>query len=185
MLYGKRVALLVADGFEEVELTSPQAAVRELGGETAIVAPKRGFVRSWTYENWGDSFKVNLDLAHAAQEQFHALVIPGGVLGVDKIRCDERAVAFVRDFIDSGKPVGAICHGPWLLIEAQAVQGRRVTSYRAIRTDLVNAGAQWVNEVAVIDRGVLTSRAPSDLLSFNQHLCELLTEGGTQYQMAL
>lgn len=175
MLFGKKVAFLVADGFEEVELTEPRKAVCELGAEAVIVSPKRGFVRSWTYENWGDSFKVDRDLARADASEFDGLVLPGGVLNPDKLRTDERALVFIRAFFESGKPVAAICHGLWPLIDAQLVRGRRMTSYRSLRTDLINAGAHWVSEPVVVDRGLITSRAPSDLIQFNQALCEELS----------
>ncbi len=171
-LKGKQVALLVTDGFEQEELTSPQAALRKAGAKTFIVSPKKDTVRGWQHTDWGDSFDVDLPIEVARAEDFDALVLPGGVMNPDKLRRDERVQAFVRNFFTNRKPVAAICHGPWTLIEAGAAKGRTLTSYHSIRTDLENAGANWVDEEVVDDDGLVTSRKPDDLEAFNAKVIE-------------
>jgi len=170
----KRVALLVTDGFEQVELTSPKAALEDAGARTFIVSPKKDVVRGWNHAEPGDQFKVDRPIEAARATDFDALVLPGGVRNPDKLRCDERVQAFVRDFFQQHKPVAAICHGPWTLIDAGVASGRRLTSYHSLRTDLKNAGATWVNEEVVIDDGLITSRTPDDLEAFNATLVEKL-----------
>ena len=172
-LDGRLIAFLVTDGFEQVELTSPQAALEGAGARTFIVSPRKiDTVRGWQHTEWGDDLKVDLPLALARAEDFDALVLPGGVMSPDKLRRDERVHVFVRGFIDRNKPVAAICHGPWTLIDASVVAGRQVTSYPSIRTDLKNAGARWVDEEVVVDDGLITSRSPDDLEAFNVTLVE-------------
>jgi protease I len=174
---GKRVALLVTEGFEQVELTEPRKALEEAGADARIVSPAGGRVRAWKHTDWGDEFEVDLPLSAARVEDFDALVLPGGVLNPDKLRMDEDAVGFVRDFFRASKPVAAICHGPWMLVEADVVRGRKVTSYPSIRTDLENAGATWVDEEVVADEGLVTSRNPDDLPAFNRTMVEEIAEG--------
>jgi protease I len=174
---GKRVALLVTEGFEQVELTEPRKALEEAGADVRLVSPAGGRVRAWKHTDWGDEFDVDLPLSAARVEDFDALVLPGGVLNPDKLRMDEDAVGFVRDFFGASKPVAAICHGPWMLVEADVVRGRKVTSYPSIRRDLENAGATWVDEEVVVDEGLVTSRKPDDLPAFNRKMVEEIAEG--------
>jgi protease I len=183
-LSGKKVAILVTNGFEEVELTEPKRALEEAGAQTAIISPDTGTVMSWESKNWGSKFAVDVPLAQARPTQYDALVLPGGVMNPDKLRMDEQAVAFIRAFFDMGKPVAAICHGPWTLIEAGVVEGRKLTSYPSLRTDLINAGANWVDEEVVVDNGLVTSRNPDDLPAFNRKLVEEIAEGVHEPQMA-
>jgi protease I len=176
-LEGKKVAMLVADGFEQVELTSPRQALQDAGAVPQIISPNEKEVRGWDHTRWADMFSVDVPLGNAVAEDYDALVLPGGVMNPDKLRQDPRAVAFVREFFDQGKPVAAICHGPWTLIEAGVVSGRRMTSYGSIQTDLKNAGARWVDEECVVDQGLVTSRKPDDLDAFNAKMVEEIAEG--------
>lgn len=176
-LNGKKVAILVADGFEQEELTSPREALQNAGAQSFIVSPNDKRVRGWKDGQWGDSFDVNVHLDRADPEQFDALVLPGGVMNPDKLRANDRAVKFVRAFFEQKKPVAAICHGPWTLIDADVTNGRRMTSYHSIRKDLMNAGAKWVDEPVVVDHGLVTSRHPGDLEQFNAKMVEEISEG--------
>ena len=176
-LDGKRVALLVADGFEQVELTEPKRALEEAGATAQIVSPADGRVKGWQHTDWGDALDVDVPLDTASESDFDALVLPGGVMNPDTLRQNGKAVAFVRGFFDYHKPVAAICHGGWTLAEADVLQGRRVTSYPSIRTDLKNAGAVWVDEEVVVDNGLVTSRNPHDLPAFTAKLVEEVAEG--------
>lgn len=176
-LNGKRVAILVTDGFEQSEMTEPRKGLNEAGAETVLVSPARGKVKGWKHTEWGDEFPVDQALDGADPKEFDALVLPGGVMNPDKLRADEKAVRFVRAFVESGKPIAAICHGPWTLIEAGAVRGRRVTSWPSLKTDLSNAGASWVDEEVVVDRGLVTSRKPGDIPAFNRKMIEEFAEG--------
>jgi protease I len=176
-LTGRKVAVLVTDGFEQVELTKPIAALREAGADARIVSPKDGKVKGWAETDWGDEFDVDVRLDDADAGEYDALLLPGGVMNPDKLRKNERAVSFVREFFDAGKPVAAICHGPWLLIDADVADGRRVTSYDSIRRDLENAGAVWVDEEVVVDNGLVTSRNPDDIPAFNRKMVEEFGEG--------
>lgn len=176
-LKGKKVALLVAKGFEEVELTEPRKALEQAGAETDIVSIEKDKVRSWKFTDWGGEFDVDAHIADARAEDYDALVLPGGVMNPDFLRMDERAVRFVRAFAKAGKPIGAICHGPWTLVEADAVRGRRVTSYPSLRTDLGNAGANWIDAEVIVDKGLVTSRNPRDLPAFCAKLVEEVAEG--------
>lgn len=171
-LQGKKIAILVDDGFEQVELTGPKEALDRAGAQTAIVSPQKDNVKGWQHTEWGDQFDVDIPLERADARAFDGLLLPGGVMNPDKLRMNERAVAFVRSFFDEHKPVAAICHGPWTLIEAGVVAGRRMTSYRSIKTDLKNAGADWVDEQVVQDRNLVTSRKPDDIPAFNKAIIQ-------------
>ena len=176
-LNGKRAAMLVAKGFEEIELTEPLRALREAGAHVDIVSPEEGKVKAWDKKDWGKEYDVDVRLAQANAESYHALVLPGGVMNPDFLRMNEQAVAFARAFFEEGKPVAAICHGPWLLVEADVVRDREVTSYPSIRKDLENAGAHWVDQEVVVDQGLVTSRNPDDLPAFNRKMLEEIAEG--------
>jgi len=170
---GLKVAILVTDGFEQVELVEPKKALEAAGAETAIVLPKDRTVRGWKLTEWGDEQLVDVPLAEAVPEDFDALLLPGGVINPDKLRMDPDAVDFVISLIDADKPVAAICHGPWTLIEADAVDGRRMTSWPSLATDLRNAGAEWVDEEVVVDGNLVTSRKPDDIPAFNREMIAL------------
>jgi len=176
-LIGKKVALLVADGFEQVELTGPQTALEENGAITHIVSPSPGEVKSWAEKEWGDKFPVDVPLDQADAGDYDALVLPGGVMNPDKLRVNPQAVQFVRNFFQAGKPVAAICHGPWTLINAGIVEGRTMTSWPSLEADLRNAGATWVDREVVVDQGLITSRNPHDIPAFNDKLIEEIGEG--------
>jgi protease I len=175
-LQGKTVAALVTDGFEELELTSPRSALEDAGATVHVVSPKAQ-VKGWNHTEWGNTVACDVGLASADGHQYDALLLPGGVMSPDKLRMDPVAVRFVRHFVEAGKPIAAICHGPWTLIEAGATRGRRMTSYPSLRTDLLNAGADWVDQDVVVDRGLVTSRHPGDLPAFNQKMIEEFSEG--------
>ena len=175
-LVGKRVAILVTTGFEQSELTVPRDALRAAGAHVDIVSLKKEAVRAWHSKEWGDEFDVDLHIHEASVDGFDALVLPGGVMNPDYLRLDDRAVGFVREFMHSGKPVAAICHGPWTLIEADAVRGRRMTSYPSLKTDLRNAGARWVDEQVVVDDNLITSRRPDDLRAFSDTLIKRIAQ---------
>lgn len=175
-LQDKRVAMLVADGFEQVELTGPKKALEEAGAKVSIVSPNSDKVKGWQKTDWGDEFPVNVPLKDAQAEDFDALVLPGGVMNPDKLRRNPWALQFVRAFFESGKPIGAICHGPWTLIDAGIAAGKRLTSYESIQADLKNAGAEWVDEEVVVDHGLVTSRKPDDIPAFNRKLVEEIAE---------
>ncbi len=178
-LKGKKVAILVADGFEQSEFEKPRQALRDAGAETVVVSPVDDQVTAWDGDanDFGDAFDVDLALDKANPDDFDALLLPGGVKNPDTLRGLPKAVSFVRAFFSAQKPVGAICHGPWLLVEADVVRGRRVTSYHTIKTDLKNAGAQWSDEAVVTDQGLVTSRKPDDIPEFNRKLVEEIAEG--------
>lgn len=176
-LKGKKVAILVAQGFEQSELAEPKKALEEAGARTQIVSPVERNVRGWKETDWGDSFPVDVPLQAANASDYDALLLPGGVMNPDKLRLQPKAIQFVRSFFESGKPVAAICHGPWILIDAGAAKGRRLTSYPSVQTDLKNAGAIWVDEEVVVDNGLVTSRKPSDIPAFNRKMIEEFAEG--------
>jgi protease I len=176
-LNGLKVAILVADGFEQVELTGPKEALDGAGALTQIVSPVKGEVEGWHHYDAGDKFPVDVPLEQADAAEYDALLLPGGVANPDQLRMNPGAVEFVKAFFDAGKPVAAICHGPWTLIEAGAVRGRTMTSWPSIKTDLVNAGAEWVDEEVVVDNGLVTSRKPDDIPAFNQKMIEEFAEG--------
>lgn len=181
-LSGKRVAILVEDGFEQIELTSPKQALEEAGAKTHIISPKRGKVKGWEHKKWGQEFPVDVAVEQANANEYDALLLPGGVMNPDKLRTSEPAVQFVRSFFEQRKPVAAICHGPWTLVEADVLEGRKLTSYHSIQTDLKNAGANWVDQEVVVDQGLVTSRGPDDLPAFNRKLVEEVAEGQHQRQ---
>jgi protease I len=172
-LNGVKVAILVTDGFEQVELLEPRAALDQAGAETCVVSPKRDRVRGWNFTDWGDEILVDAALDQARPQDFDALLLPGGVMNPDKLRMDDKAVAFVQAFVDAGKPVASICHGPWTLIETGKVRGRRMTSWPSLETDLKNAGADWVNQETVVDSNMVTSRMPQDIPAFNREIIGL------------
>jgi protease I len=176
-LSGKKIAILVEDGFEQVEMTSPKEALEAAGATTHIVSPKPDKVKGWEHTKWGKEFPVDVTIEQANANNYDALLLPGGVMNPDKLRTNKKAVQFVRSFFDQAKPVAAICHGPWMLVEADVVEGRMVTSYPSIQTDLKNAGANWVDREVVVDRGLVTSRKPDDLPAFNRKMIEEVGEG--------
>lgn len=176
-LKGKSVAILVADGFEQVEMTSPKKALEDAGVKTTIVSLKPGKVQGFNHHDKADAFPVALTVDAARADDFDALVLPGGVSNPDQLRMNADAVTFVRDFFTQHKPVACICHGPWTLIEAGVVDGRRLTSWSSLKTDLINAGADWVDEEVVVDQGLVTSRCPDDLPAFNAKMLEEIGEG--------
>jgi len=176
-LNGTRVAILATDGVEQVELEEPRKALDAAGARTQLVSPKSGKIRAWQHDHWGDELDVDLELGSARVSDFDALLIPGGVLNPDTLRMNERAVEFVRDFYREGKPIAAICHGPWMLVEAGVVRGRTVTSWPSLQTDLRNAGADWVDREVVTDEGIVTSRKPDDIPAFNRKMIEEFAEG--------
>jgi len=176
-LSGLRVAILVADGFEQVELTKPRAALDDAGAITAIVSPAKGSVQGWNHDEKADKFDVDEPLDVARSIDYDALLLPGGVRNPDILRTIPRAVEFVKGFFDRGKPVAAICHAPWTLVEADVVRGRTVTSWPSLKTDLKNAGARWVDEEVTVDSGLVTSRKPDDIPAFNQKMIEEFAEG--------
>lgn len=173
-LSGRKVALLVTNGFERSELVEPRRALEAEGARAEILSLKKEAVKSWNHKEWGEEFQIDAHIDEADERNYDALVLPGGVMNPDYLRMDERAVAFVRKFATSGKPVGAICHGPWTLIEADVVRGRRLTSYPSLRTDLRNAGANWTDEEVVVDGNFVTSRRPEDLPAFCSKLIDLI-----------
>jgi protease I len=181
-LNGKKVAILVAEGFEQVEMTQPRQAAKAAGAGTDLVSPEAGKVRAFQHDKPGDEFPVDVPLDRANADDYDALVLPGGVMNPDKLRMNDRAVRFVRSFFDAGKPVAAICHGPWTLIEADVVRGRTLTSYPSLKTDLRNAGANWVDREVVVDNGLVTSRNPGDLPAFNRKMVEEFAEGAHKGQ---
>jgi protease I len=176
-LSGKRVAIVVANGFEQIEMTDPRGALDGAGAETDLVSIEDGEVKGWEHKEWGDTFEVEVPIDEADPDDYDALLLPGGVMSPDRLRRDERVLAFVRAFFEAGKPVAAICHGPWTLIDAGVVAGRWVTSYPSIRKDLENAGAEWVDEEVVVDQGLVTSREPADLPAFDAKMIEEFAEG--------
>jgi len=172
-LDGCRVAILVTDGFEEVELALPRQALDDAGARTSIVSSKDDTVRSWRFTDWGADFPVDVRLSDARPEEFDALLLPGGVINPDKLRMDENAMAFAAAFFDSGKPVASICHGPWTIIETGNAAGRRIASWPSLETDLLNAGAEWVDQPSVTDGNLTTSRNPDDIPQFNDAMVAL------------
>lgn len=175
-LDGKKVAVFVADGFEQIEMEQPVAALDAAGATTQIISPEKGMVTGWVHAKKGDSFAVDIDLKDAKASDYDALLLPGGVMNPDKLRTLPDAVNCVKAFFEAGKTVAAICHGPQLLIEADVVAGRMITSYPSIKTDLINAGAGWVDQKVVVDHGLITSRSPADIRDFNLRMIEEFAE---------
>ncbi|MEO6070843.1 MAG: type 1 glutamine amidotransferase domain-containing protein [Chitinophagaceae bacterium] len=174
---GKKVAILTENGFEEVELTSPKKALEEAGATVHIISPQKDKVTAWDTDHWSIELPVDVVLENANPEDYDMLVLPGGVMNPDKMRTNKSCVAFAQHFLEQGKPLAAICHGPWLLIETGMISNRTLTSYPSIKTDLVNAGAQWEDKEVVVDNGLVTSRSPEDLDAFNKKIIEELSEG--------
>jgi protease I len=172
-LKGLRVAILVTDGFEQVELTRPQKALDVAGAVTQIVSPKIDRVRGWHYTDWGEDFPVDVSLARARAQDFDALLLPGGVMNPDALRMQPKAVEFVKGFFELKKPVAVICHGPWTVIEAGVARGRRIASWPSLRTDLRNAGAEWVDQEVVVDGDLVSSRKPDDIPAFNREMLQV------------
>jgi protease I len=175
-LQGLRVAVLATDGFEQSELIEPRRALDEAGATTPVVSPKTGEIRGWNHTDWGQSVRVDVALDGARADDYDALVLPGGVMNPDKLRMEPKAVAFVKAFFDAGKPVAAICHGPWTVIEAGCARGRRMTSWPSLQTDLRNAGAHWVDEEVCVDGNLVTSRKPDDIPAFNREAIRLFAQ---------
>jgi protease I len=176
-LRNKRVAVLAEHGFEQSELIEPKKALEQAGATVEVISPQNGTIKGWQHKNWGDEIVVDRPLDQAQPEQYDALLLPGGVMNPDKLRINEKAIAFIKHFVDSGKPIAAICHGPWPLIDAGGVKGRKITSWPSLKTDLTNAGAQWVDQEVVTDRGLVTSRKPDDIPAFNRKMIEEFAEG--------
>jgi protease I len=183
-LEGKRVAFLATDMVEQVELTEPWKAVRDEGARVELISLEEGKIQGFNHYDKGDEFAVDRTVEEASASDYDALVIPGGVGNPDEMRGDENAVAFVRDFFEQAKPVGVICHGPWMLVEAGVVRGRKVTSWPTLQTDIRNAGGEWVDEEVVVDHGLVTSRKPDDLPAFNAKIVEEFCEGKHAEQSA-
>jgi len=179
-LNNTRVAILIADGFEQVEMTEPRTALDQAGAQTSIVSPKSDTVRAWKFKEWGDEFKVDVALDRARPDDFDALLLPGGVMNPDILRTIPAAVAFTKAFFDAGKPVAAICHGPWTIIETGYARGRHITSWPSLKTDLRNAGAEWMDEPVVRDGNLVSSRKPDDIPQFNPQVIDLFSRAGSQ-----
>lgn len=179
-LSGQRIAILATDGFEQAELETPREALRQAGAAAEVIAPKPGRIQGMEHDEKGRPVAVDRTLDEARPEDYQALVLPGGVANPDKLRIQPAAVAFVRHFVQSGKPIAAICHGPWTLIEAGGVSGRTMTSWPSLKSDLANAGASWVDREVVVDRGLVTSRKPDDLPAFCGKMVEEFAEGRHQ-----
>jgi protease I len=177
ILTGKKVAILTESGFEEVELTSPKKALEDAGAEVEIVSPQKEKVKAWAHDHWSIELPVDVNVEDADPNDYDALMIPGGVLNPDKMRSNDKCVEFAQHFLQEGKPVAAICHGPQLLIETGMLEGRNMTSYPSIKTDLTNAGALWSDREVIVDNGLVTSRSPKDLEAFNKKMIEEIKEG--------
>jgi protease I len=171
-----RVAILVDDGFEQVELTKPREALDQAGAETSVVSPQGERVRGWNFTEWGDDVPVDVQLSDADADEFDALLLPGGVMNPDRLRMQPDAVEFVTAFFEAGKPVAVICHGPWTVIETGAARGRRIASWPSLKTDLVNAGAEWVDQEVVVDGNLVSSRKPDDIPAFNREMIGLFSQ---------
>lgn len=176
-LSGKTVAILTENGFEEIELTSPKKALEEAGATVHIISPRQGKVKAWNKTDWGMEVQVDKQLDTVEPSDYDALVLPGGVMNPDKLRMNKDAVAFATHFLEQAKPLAAICHGPQLLIETGMLQGRNMTSYPSLQTDLKNAGADWEDKEVIVDNGLVTSRTPEDLEAFNRKMLEEIKEG--------
>ena len=172
-----KVAILTENGFEQEELISPKETLDKAGVLTHVISPQKGEVKAWHHTDWGITIPVDRQLDDANPEDYDALLLPGGVLNPDKLRVNKKAVAFVRHFLENGKPVAAICHGPQTLIETGLLQGRTMTSYPSVKTDLKNAGVDWIDNEVVVDNGLVTSRSPKDLPAFNKKMLEEFAEG--------
>jgi protease I len=169
-LQGKRIAIVATDGFEQVELTEPKKALEAAGAKVDVISPKDGQIKGWKFTDWGESVKVDKTLDEAKTTDYDGLVLPGGQINPDKLRMEPKAVTFIGDFFNAGKPVGAICHGPWMLVEAGVVKRKTLTSWPSLRTDIRNAGGHWVDEEVITDGNLTTSRKPDDLPAFNDRI---------------
>jgi len=178
-LQGKKVAILVDQGFEQVELTKPRKALDEAGAKTEVVSPEQGKVKGWNMKEWGEEIPVDVRLDEAEPAAYDALLLPGGVMNPDHLRQNPAAVDFVKHFFDDGKPVAAICHGPWMLVEADVVGDRKLTSWPSLKTDIQNAGGNWVDREVVNEHGLVTSRKPDDIPAFIREMIALFSEAGT------
>lgn len=176
-LEGKKVAILAANGFELAELMEPKQALEQAGARTKIVSISTSNLKGWEHDHWADTIPVDESVQSATVKEYDALLIPGGVMSPDKLRMNTQAVQFVKSFFDAGKPVASICHGPWMLVEADALRGRTVTSWPSLKTDIRNAGGKWVDEEVVADNGLVTSRKPDDIPAFNRKMIEEFAEG--------
>ena len=176
-LKGKKVAILTESGFEEVELTSPKKALEDAGAKVEIVSPQKEKVKAWAHDHWSIELPVDVNVEEADPNDYDALMIPGGVLNPDKMRMNDKCVEFAQHFLQEGKPVAAICHGPQLLIETGMLEGRNMTSYPSVKTDMINAGATWADREVIVDNGLVTSRSPKDLEAFNKKMIEEIKEG--------
>ena len=176
-LQGKTIAILATDGFEQSELTKPKKALEEAGARTQVVSPAGNKIKGWDRKDWGEEVLVDITLDAADPARYDALLLPGGVMNPDQLRMNPAAVRFVKHFFEHAKPVAAICHGPWMLVEAGAVQGRTVTSWPSLKTDIRNAGGTWVDEEVVLSNGVVTSRKPDDIPAFNRQMIDLFSKG--------
>ena len=179
-LHRTRVAILATDGFEQSELIEPRKALKDAGATTVVVSPSADKIRGWNHKEWGNEIPVDVPLKSAKAEDYDALLLPGGVMNPDQLRMRPEAVAFVKHFVDASKPVAAICHGPWTLIEADAVRGHTLTSWPSLKTDLKNAGAKWVDKEVVRDGNLVTSRKPDDIPAFNREMLQMIAEGEDQ-----
>ncbi len=176
-LNGKKVAILATNGFEQSELQEPRKALEQAGATTHVVSPAGPKIKGWQAKDWGQEVPVDATLDSAKAADYDALLLPGGVMNPDRLRIDEKALRFIREMVDAGKPVAAICHGPWTLVEIGFVKGRTLTSWPSLKTDIRNAGGNWVNQEVVTDQGLVTSRKPADLAAFNQRMIEEFAEG--------
>jgi protease I len=179
-LNGLKVAVLITDGFEEVEMTQPRQALDQAGAQTSIVSPKTGRVRAWKFSEWGEEYPVDISLDQARPNTFDALLLPGGVMNPDRLRMDEKAVTFVKAFFDAGKPVAVICHGPWTIIETGHARGKHIASWPSLKTDLRNAGAQWMDREVVVDGNLVSSRKPDDIPAFNREMIAIFSQARSQ-----
>ncbi len=176
-LSGKKVAIVATDGFEQVELTEPMKALRDAGAQVEIVSPKSGQIQGWNHFDHADMFKVDRTIDQASADDYDALMLPGGVANPDQLRMNDRVIQFIKGFVQARKPIAAICHGPWTLIDAGAVRGCKMTSWPSLKSDLANAGANWVDQEVVTDNGLVTSRKPDDIPAFNRKMIEEFAEG--------
>jgi protease I len=179
-LKGKTIAILATDGFEQSELIKPKQALEDAGARTQVVSPKEDKIKGWDKKDWGKEVLVDVNLKSADASKYDALMLPGGVMNPDQLRMNPDAVRFAKQFFDQGKPVAAICHGPWMLVETDAVRGRTVTSWPSLKTDIRNAGGTWVDQEVVVSDGVVTSRNPDDIPAFNREMISLFSKGARQ-----